>query len=381
MNILVTGGFGNVGRSTVGACLNAGHFVTVFESPSALKRAGAGFRKLVKTRWSECRIVFGDVRSPADIGAAFKSIEGGPDAVIHLAALIPPAADRDSDRTWDINVGGTACVIDACAKLPKKPLFVLASSIAIYGDRLADFWINSSDEIKPSDTYSRTKIECESMLKKSGLDFVILRLSYVVWAKWLPFDPLLFAMPPETRLEIIHTEDAGRAFAAAASTQEARGKTLDIGGGALCRTSFRAYLDRIFRYFRIGDSAFLPDVAFASGNFHCGWYEDSDYADSILHFRRKTLEDYYEEVRWETRFLGPFVYLVRPFIKLWLSDKSPFTSSNRPARAAKTAKSARKVQSAQATGVEGPAQEPRKAGKAREERSRGRLQLSKQEKR
>ena len=354
MNILVTGGFGNVGRSTVAACMNSGHSVTVFESPSALKRAGAGFRRLVRTRWGKCRIIFGDVRSPADVGAAFDSIEGGPDAVIHLAALIPPAADRDAGRTWDINVGGTACVINACAKLPKKPHFVLASSIAIYGDRLADFWINSSDEVKPGDTYSRTKIECESLLKKSGLEYTILRLSYVVWAKWLPFDPLLFAMPPETRLEIIHTEDAGRAFAAAASTQAARGKTLDIGGGALCRTSFRAYLDRIFRYFRLGDSAFLPDDSFASGDFHCGWYQDSDYSDSILHFRRKTLEDYYEEVRWETRSLGPFVYLVRPIIKRWLSRKSPFTVSNRRTGAAR---------------------------RAREAHSPGRLQLSKQEKR
>jgi len=354
MNILITGGFGNVGRSTVGACLSAGHSVTVFESPSALKRAGAGFRKLVKTRWSECRMIFGDVRSPADIARALESIEGGPDAVIHLAALIPPAADRDAGRTWDINVGGTACLLDACAKLPKKPHFVLASSIAIYGDRLADFWIKSSDELKPSDTYSKTKIECESLLKKSGLEYTILRLSYVVWAKWLPFDPLLFAMPPETRLEIIHTEDAGRAFAAAASTQAAKGKTLDIGGGALCRTSFRAYLDRIFRYFRLGDSAFLPDAFFASGDFHCGWYEDSDYADSILHFRRKTLEDYYEEVRWETRFLGPLVYLVRPFVKRWLGGKSPFTT---PTRRAQTAR------------------------RVREARSQGRLQLSKQEKR
>ncbi|HWP69004.1 MAG TPA: hypothetical protein VN437_06830, partial [Rectinemataceae bacterium] len=227
-------------------------------------------------------------------------------------------------------------------------------SIAIYGDRLADFWINSSDEVKPSDTYSRTKIECESLLKKSGLKYTILRLSYVVWAKWLPFDPLLFAMPPETRLEIIHTEDAGRAFAAAVSTPEAWGKTLDIGGGALCRTSFRAYLDRMFRYFRLGDSAFLPDAFFASGNFHCGWYEDSDYADSILRFRRKTLEDYYEEVRWETRFFGPFVYLVRPIVKRWLSGKSPFMGSNRQAREKR---------------------------KAREGRSPARLQLSKQEKR
>lgn len=341
MNILVTGGFGNVGRSTVGACLNAGHNVAIFESQSAVKRAGAGIRRLLSTRWASCKIIFGDIRSRADVDRAFSAFETGPDAVIHLAALIPPAADKDHDRTWDINVGGTANIIGACTESPKKPSFVLASSIAIYGDRLANFWIKASDEVHPSETYSATKVECESLLKKSGLDFTILRLSYVVWAKWLPFDPLLFSMPPETRLEIIHTEDAGRAFAAAASTPQAQGQTFDIGGGSLCRTSFRAYLDRIFRYYGLGDSTFLPESAFASSNFHCGWYEDSDRADALLHFRRKTLEDYYEEVRWETRFLRPLVSLVGPIIKNWLIRKSPFRA---PAHRRREASSPERLQ-------------------------------------
>jgi len=334
MNILVTGGFGNVGRSTVNACLAAGHNVAIFESPSALKRAGARLRRLLNTRWAACRIAFGDIRSAADIRKAFAVFDTGPDAVIHLAALIPPASDRDREKTWEVNVGGTTTLIAACQETLKKPAIVLASSIAIYGDRLSNFWIRTTDEPCPTDVYSRTKVECESLLRESGLDFVILRLSYVAWAKWLPFDPLLFSMPPETRLEIIHTEDAGRAFAAAAAMPEAKGNTFDIGGGSLCRTSFRAYLDRIFRYFGLGDSDFLPENAFAAANFHCGWYADSDYADSLLRFRRKTLEDYYEEVRWETRFLVPFVFMVGPAVRRWLLRKSPFSPPERKRRAA-----------------------------------------------
>lgn len=334
MNILVTGGFGNVGRSTVNACLAAGHSVAIFESPSALKRAGARLKRVLSTSWASCRVVFGDIRSQADIRRAFAVFDTGPEAVIHLAALIPPAADKNTDKTWDINVGGTAALIAVCQEVPLKPVLVLASSIAIYGDRLSNFWIKTTDELRPSDTYSRTKIECESLVKNSGLEFVILRLSYVAWAKWLPFDPLLFYMPPETRLEIIHTEDAGRAFAAAATLPNAKGQTFDIGGGSLCRTSFRAYLDRMFRYFGLGDSTFLPASVFAAENFHCGWYEDSDYADSLLKFRRKTLEDYYEEVRWETRFLLPLVFVAGPAVKRWLLRKSPFSPQGQKRRIA-----------------------------------------------
>ena len=337
MKILVTGGFGNVGRSAVNACLAAGHEVTVFESPGRLVAAAAAgpLQRLMKGPWAKCRFVFGDMRKMEDIERAFADADstgpGKPHSVIHLAALIPPAADRDEKTTWDINAGGTKNLIEICrAQGPDAPRLVLASSIAIYGDRLENFWIRTTDPVRPSDVYSRSKIECEAMLRASGLDHVILRLSYVAWAKWHPFDPLLFAMPPETRIEIIHTEDAGRAFMAASCQREASGKVYDIGGGALCRTSFRAYLDRMFRYFGMGDSSFLDDGLFARSGFHCGWYADSDEAEEALHFRRKTLEDYYEEVRWDSRWTGPMARLVQPLVKRWLKGKSPAMRRSAP---------------------------------------------------
>ncbi len=324
MEILITGGFGNVGRSAVKACIAAGHGVTILESPQAMAKADPGLRRLLRSSWRNCRIQFGDLRKPQTLKNIFSSFDKGPDAIIHLAALIPPAADRDEEKTREVNVGGTKNLIDACLALAKPPRFVLASSIATYGDRLQDFWIRAEDRLKPTEIYSRTKVECENLVKASGLEYAILRLSYVVWAKWLPFDPMLFAMPLETRLEVVHTEDAGRAFAAAAALDRAAGRTLDIGGGALCRTSFRAFLDRIFRYFGLGDSSFLPPEAFATSNFHCGWYADSDQAEELLGFRRKTLEDYYEEVRWETRLIAPFATLAGPVVRRWLINKSPY---------------------------------------------------------
>jgi hypothetical protein len=40
----------------------------------------------------------------------------------------------------------------------------------------------------------------------------------------------------------------------------------------------------------------LPEYAFATQNFHSGYYADGDDLESILHFRRKTLADHYAEV-------------------------------------------------------------------------------------
>jgi nucleoside-diphosphate-sugar epimerase len=332
MKILVTGGFGNVGRSTVEASLAAGHEVTIFERKDALKLSGRGLGALLAGRWKGCRIVTGDIRSASDLDRALASILGGPDAVIHLAAVIPPASDRHEDLAWDINVEGTKALIGACQRLEKRPRFVFASSIAIYGDRIENCWISATDPLRPSDLYSRSKAACEEALRASGLDFTILRLSYVVWAKWFPFDPLLFSMPLATKIEIVHTQDAGRAFAAAAASTAVSGRTLDIGGGASCRTTFRVYLDRIFLHFGLGGSSFLPDEAFAKGDFHCGWYKDSDEAEEILGFRRRSLEDFYEEVRWEERFIRPLARIAGPFIKSWLLAKSPLLGSDQRLR-------------------------------------------------
>lgn len=324
MKILITGGFGNVGRSTVNACVRAGYEVLIFESPSTLKKAKTGLQNLIRTRWRHCRIITGDIRSFQDIERALLAFESGPDAIIHLAALIPPASERDEEKTKSINTGGLQTLLEVCKKYDFHPRIVFASSIATYGDRLKNYWIQKDDPVHPTDVYSQTKVACEHMLAQSDFEYVILRLSYVVWAQWLPFDPLLFAMPPETRIEIIHTEDAGRAFANAALLPGIEGRVFNIGGGVSCRTSFRAYLDRMFKYFGLGSSEFLSDELFAKDNFHCGWYADSDEADSILQFRRKTLEDYYEEVRWEKRILAPLGALLSPLIKAWLVRLSPY---------------------------------------------------------
>ena len=333
MKILVTGGFGNVGRSAVAACLSAGHTVTIFERKDALKRSGRGLGALLRGRWKGCSVVTGDIRSAPDLDRALASVPGGPDAIIHLAAVIPPASDRHEDLAWAINVEGTKALIGACLRLERKPRFVFASSIAIYGDRIEKYWISTKDPICPSDIYSRSKVACEEALTASGLDFTILRLSYVVWAKWFPFDPLLFSMPLATKIEIVHTQDAGRAFAAAAASTAVSGRILDIGGGTACRTNFRAYLDRIFLLFGLGGSNFLPAEAFAHGNFHCGWYADSDEAEELLRFRSRSLEDFYEEVRWEERFLRPLARAASPFIRPWLLAKSPLLPKEGRSRA------------------------------------------------
>jgi|GEM_PF-4134302 NAD(P)-dependent dehydrogenase (short-subunit alcohol dehydrogenase family) len=81
----------------------------------------------------------------------------------------------------------------------------------------------------------------------------------------------------------------------------------------------------------------LPLAAGRILNIGGGWYADSDQAEELLHFRQKTLEDYYEEVRWETRLIAPFATLAAPAIRRWLIQKSPYLKG-------KIKSSARRVQ-------------------------------------
>ena len=327
--VAITGAFGNVGRSAVAAHLQAGDELTLLEADTPRNRALS--RRLLP-RWSKlgaCRLLFGDVRNPATAQAAV----AGQDAVVHLAALIPPAADRSPTLARSINVGGTANLLAACAAESRPPRFVLASSISIYGDRVEDYWISSGDQLAPNDDdeYGKTKVDAEAAVRASGLPFVILRLSAIMWRKKLDPDPLLFRMPLATKLEICHTEDAGRAFAAAVHEEAVLGRTFDIGGGQSCRTTYRDFLDRMFRLIGLGGLGPVPESAFAKRGFHCGWLVDSDEAERVLRFRAKGLEDYYAEVAEEARFIRAATTLVAPIVRARLLAASPFFRGARSA--------------------------------------------------
>lgn len=333
MRVVVTGGFGNVGMSAVRALLASGAEVCVFEQPSARDRHQRRLRDLIRDARGRIRVFVGDIADESALSGAMACAGGdGPDAVIHLAGIIPPLADERPELAERINVGGTQALISVCSCLNPAPRVVFASSVALYGDRLSNPMISADDTLAPNDTYSRTKLTCEAALRQSGLDWTTLRLSYVVSSDWLPFSPLLFEVPPSTHFEVVHTEDAGRAFAHAAMLPRGTKRALNIGGGPSCRTTYRAYLDRLMRCFGLGSSRFLQDELFASGNFHCGWFSDSQAAEDILHFRSKSLEDYYSEVAWRMRFLRPIGSLAGWAAKPWMRSLSPYREAVRPGR-------------------------------------------------
>ena len=104
-----------------------------------------------------------------------------PSVIYHLAAQSrPDVSFTDPARTLQINVIGTTNLLQACAELGLKPLFINASSSAVYGD--ID-WSTPPDEnssCHPLSPYGTSKLAQEHIVKNfnqmHGIPYVNVRI-------------------------------------------------------------------------------------------------------------------------------------------------------------------------------------------------------------
>jgi dihydroflavonol-4-reductase len=120
---LVTGGTGLVGSNLVHALVEDGARVRV------LCRTGSDLRGIAGT---DAEVVYGDVRDPDAVGRAIK----GCDTVFHAAAIISHWP-KERPAMHDINVRGTAVVVEACMRSNVEKV-VHTSSIATIGPAVHD---------------------------------------------------------------------------------------------------------------------------------------------------------------------------------------------------------------------------------------------------
>jgi len=287
--ILVTGAAGTIGRAVVAQLAeraDAPGIVAFDRDTPASRRALAPFAGRATLR-------FGDITRDTDLAPACDGV----DAVIHLAAIIPPLADDHPELAEAVNLGGTRTLIATLEQRAPSAFLVFASSVSVYGDRLDTPEIRVDDPLVAAegDAYAKTKIAAEAAVRASRLDWSIIRLTAVMGGHKM--SPLMFHMPLDTPLEIATVQDAARALAAAPDARPAlTARVFNLGGGPRCRTDYRSFLVRSFATSGLG--AFdLPEAAFATRNFHCGLMADGDDLEAILHFRRDDLEAYFAAAR------------------------------------------------------------------------------------
>ena len=158
MKVLVTGALGNVGAYTVDALLEEGHDVVGFdlESPRA--------RKVASQLDARVHVVWGDITDPASLGAALEGV----DAVVHLAAILPPNVDKAPELARRVNVDATRSLIERMEASPTARRLVFASSEAIFGDvQDREPPLRVETPVSPTDEYGRHKVACERAIRQS----------------------------------------------------------------------------------------------------------------------------------------------------------------------------------------------------------------------
>jgi NADH dehydrogenase len=212
--ILVAGGTGFVGSSAVRELVRRGERVAV------LSRDADNVRE---TFGADVEAREGDVREPQTLVAAMQGVD-----VVINAVQFPNSPIENRRRGWtfeEIDLKGTRNQVDA-AKASGVRRFVYVSGVG--ADKDAEHhWF-------------RYKWEAETYLRKSGLEWVIVRPTWVYgpddvslnrflgFAKMLPFVPMFG--DGKQAMQPVFIDDVGRVLADAAMKPEAANELFELGG-------------------------------------------------------------------------------------------------------------------------------------------------------
>ena len=320
MRVLLTGAFGNIGKSTIEELVNQGHTVSCFDLKTAANERTA--QRFERTLGDQVRVCWGDLCRPGEVADVVR----GQEVVVHLAFIIPKMSatgiESESEPEWarQINVGGTLNLLSAMKALPEPPKILFISSYHVYGrtqDQPPPRTL--SDPVRPEEHYSYHKLACEQMVQSSGLEWTIFRL-----AAAMPFaiqlDPGMFDVPLDNRMEFVHSRDVGLAIANAIGSEDAWGKILLIGGGPRCQYYFREIVERILGAVGVG---MLPDEAFSTTPFCTDWIDTTE-SQKLLHYQQRDLEDYVSEMKQVLGFRRTLARAFRPWVRRALLKKSPY---------------------------------------------------------
>lgn len=318
MRILLTGAFGNVGKAVVDELSTRGHEIIVFEvANKKTLKAARKYRKKLK------KVVFGDIRNFEDVQKAVQCC----DAVIHLAAIIPPLSKKRRELTMDVNYGGTVNLINAIKETKQTIPFIFVSSASVMGPtQLQDKLVDRNGPLVITGNYEESKIKCEEFLKENADNYLIFRLAGVLPAFSIrdilavfPFLEEIFDMHPDMRLEMIMSNDVATALVTGAEKLKSgvtqKNQAYILGGGEKNGWQLRGteFLSRLFGSLSLS----VPDQKYFTqdiNSYHLDWY-DTKKAQQEFNFQNHSIEDYLAHVK---KTFGRFSLLIVLFRKIML---------------------------------------------------------------
>lgn len=286
--ILVTGGAGSVGRRLVARCRADNRTVRVFDLPVC------DFTGLEGEAGIE--VIKGDI---SDVPTIQRAVQGA-SGVVHLAALLPPASEANRERTFAINVQGTANLIAAMQAAAADAVLVFSSSVSTYGDTTLETPPIRVEHAQTAlDIYAESKIESERLVRKASLNTVVLRIAGITVPE-LQEPPEVWPFTADQRLEMVHRDDVVTALYKALIIPEARGKTLNIAGGPTWQTTGRQYV--VDQYDLLGVP---PEMAAFRDANQPGWVDwyDTEESQRLLDYQQHPYASYLETLQREVERL------------------------------------------------------------------------------
>ena len=223
--LLVTGASSEMGSALLRQLLNN----------SDLKIRAMVHRSLVNV--SGCEIRPGNLKNKGLLVRALSGV----DTVVHMAALTK--STRESDY-FEVNVSGTKNLINACLESGVKKIIYISSSAAS---------LNGGG-------YSRSKLEAEQSIKKSGMKWLILRPSEVYghreddsinrlirWIQRYIFVPVIGT--GTCKLSPVFIDDVVSAIAVSIFNKELESETIVLAGPE--ELTYDDLVDRVAAYFGV----------------------------------------------------------------------------------------------------------------------------------
>jgi nucleoside-diphosphate-sugar epimerase len=308
--VLLTGAFGNIGPNAAAAILEQGHQLRCFD------RETEATRKKAKRFEGRVDIIWGDLCNDSDVAAAVAGCE----VVIHMGFALPPFSERYPDKARDINVGGTQRILNAMKASTPPPKIIFLSTSSVFkldpNNRSAR---TAADPVEATDNYSRHKLECEQLVRGSGLEWCIFRMGSL--PPIVPeIGPWIFLIPFDTHMPFLHPRDAGRAMANAVSSREIWGKILLIASGAASQICYKDFVEKYTRAAGIG---MLLEEAFSTKPYYIVWMDTTE-SQRLLNYQRYSFADFARDMPAK---VGPRRYkvmLLRPRYRRRLLAQSPF---------------------------------------------------------
>lgn len=178
MRCLVTGGAGFIGSNLVDALVARGDEVTVVDDLRTGRRGN-----LEGAIAAGAELVELDIRGVAELTAL--AAERRPEAIFHLAAQIDVRKSiEDPAFDAEINVGGTANVLEAARAAGSGRVVFVSTGGAIYGEGAGQqLPLDESTAIAPMSAYGQSKYAAEGYLalyeRLYGISGIALRLGNV----------------------------------------------------------------------------------------------------------------------------------------------------------------------------------------------------------